>query len=218
MRLLIATRPRCGTHFLKSLLGSVPQICAFEQEIFHRGFRGNPGFWDGRTDPAEWIEANTDADRPSVFVAHPHQRGDEINVSLAKILTHVIVLYRRDLLAQYVSYRIAERSDAWITTVGTPHTTGDLTVEQDGLAQFATWMRESIEEDLNTWPKAQARKLAYEDLAGNTRGTLATVATWLNVDLSAARPATEKHELRPLWDVVTNYTEARSWAAELAIP
>lgn len=116
---LIASRPRSGTHWLKSLLGSLPDVSAFEEEVFHPAFRGRPGFWDGMAQPADWLSCEA---RPGasviVYAAHPNQRTPDIDATA----THPIILYRRDLLAAYVSYQLADRANAWRTLKALPET------------------------------------------------------------------------------------------------
>ena len=219
--ILIASRPRSGTHWLKSALGSCPHVAAHMEEPFHETWSGQVGFWDGKTEPTQHLlsiaEPGTEA---VVFCAHPnhYEWSPDILPSLLASVTHVVILYRRDLLAGFVSMELAERNWEWPTAIGSPPSHGTIDVD---LAKFREWcelVKSSLATDKQRWSDRPCSVLCYEDLAGHYESVMRDVGESLGIETSNAVAATEKKERRLLWEVVTNYHDARAAAAECAIP
>jgi hypothetical protein len=213
--ILLACRPRCGTHYLKTLIGTCDNACYIPEEPFHDRFLGQPGFWDRKTSPEQWIREQVPGDKQAcVFVAHPGhlETDDRILPSVAGIITHSVILYRRDILAQFTSYMLADQHDDWPTHKNSPPTYGELKVDK---TQFQAWyndyIRASILRDIKRWP--EAKLVAYEDIESRFR----ELAAWLELDPAPAEAYTAKKEKRHLWNVVKNYQEARTWASEMAM-
>jgi len=218
--LMIASRPRSGTHWLKSAIGSCSGIHAVHEEPFHADFRGSPGFWDGETEPEQWLRNDAGAADWCVFACHPinHLPSHEALLpACQRIVTAVVLLYRRDLLAQFVSNELAYLNWEWSTESGQQPTHGELTVDLDKLRDWCGFCRDTLAEDRLLWSDRQTLTVAYEDLLADESGVLAQVGRLTGIDTTQAVAATEKKERRPLWQVANNYQEARAVAAELAI-
>jgi len=218
--LMIASRPRSGTHWLKSALGSCPGVHAVHEEPFHADFRGSQGFWDGETKPEQWLQNDAGPADWCVFACHPHNHlpsHEALLPACQRIVTAVVLLYRRDLLAQFVSNELAYRNWEWSTYAGEQPAHGELTVDLDKLRAWCAFCRDTLEEDKRLWSDRPTITVAYEDLAADEAAVLAQLGKLTGIDTSGAVAATAKKERRPLWSVVSNYLDARSVAAELAI-
>jgi hypothetical protein len=218
--LLIASRPRSGTHWLKSALGSCPGVHAVYEEPFHSDFRGKAGFWDGETEPEEWLRNDAGAADWCVFCCHPNNHlpsHDALLPACQRFVTAVVLLYRRDLLAQFTSNELAYRNWEWSTYAGQQPAHGELAVDLGKFRDWCAFCRDTLEADMRLWSDRPTITVAYEDLAGDLPGTLARIGPWAGIDTQHAHGGTVRKERRPLSDVITNYQEARGWAAELAI-
>ena len=218
--LLIASRPRSGTHWLKSALGSCPGVHAVYEEPFHADFRGKAGFWDGETEPEEWLRNDAGAADWCVFCCHPNNHlpsHDALLPACQRFVTAVVLLYRRDLLAQFTSNELAYRNWEWSTYAGEQPAHGELTVDIGKFRDWCAFCRDSLEQDKRLWSDRPTITVAYEDLIADESAVLRHVEWITGIDASGARAATEKKERRPLSEVVRNYQDARSWAAGLAI-
>lgn len=217
--LLVASRPRCGTHWLASLIGSCPGVHAIAEEPFHRDYAGVAGFWDGKTEPERWLVDRAGGSDWCCFAAHPSHlpSHESILPACRRIVTAVAIVYRRDLLAQFVSNELARINWEWSTESGEPPTHGTLDVDLVRLREWCLFCRDSLEADKQLWADRPTVTVAYEDLVADTAAELLRVGRLTGIDTRAAAGATSRKELRPLWQVVGNYQDARGVAAELAI-
>jgi LPS sulfotransferase NodH len=218
--LMVASRPRSGTHWIKTAIGSCPGVHAIPEEPFHDQYRGEAGFWDERWGPQEWLERKAGAVDWCVFCTHPgHLPSHEALLpACQRFVTAVMILYRRDLLANFVSNELAYLNWEWSTEAGEPPTHGTLEVDRDKFREWCAFCRESLETDKRLWSDLPTITVAYEDVVADETGVLGQVGALTGIDVSNAKPLTAKKERRQLSEVVTNYQEARAWAAELAIP
>jgi len=196
-------------------------VASIGVEPFHPEYH-NPqfGYWDGKTDPTEWIQSQTpDGCDLAVIADHPTYVDQDARLlpDLQSLVTHVVCLYRRDILAAYVSSELAAACSDWSTETGRPSASGTIGVNRDSFERWAAWIADSLKTTHERWGQWPIRTIAYEDLVADWRGTMDRLGRFLGIDTANATAGTERHELRPLSEVVTNYQEARTWAAELAI-
>jgi hypothetical protein len=130
----------------------------------------------------------------------------------------VVILFRRDLLAQWTSHEIADLLDAWQTDRELPPADMKLTAASEKLDLWCRRIRLSIDEDRQAWPADSQILVAYEDLVADLPGQLVRIGRLVGLDLQAGQPATIRRELRPLDQVVTNYAEARQVTIAHALP
>jgi hypothetical protein len=217
--LLIASRLRSGTHFLKSLLGSCDKIVAINEEPFHADWScsGNPGFWDGKTEIETWLLDQAKLEQPHknpeliVFCCHPKHYQPEVLPTLNRIVNYVICLHRNNLLAQYISYKLAEMNWAWSTAIGTPKAVGTIFIYPSDFMYWCQSIYTSLEIDRARWKDRIIANILYEALSENHQLLMQDIGYALELDTSMAIIKTEKHEIRDLKDVVLNYEEARKW-------
>jgi len=215
--ILIASRPRCGTHFLKTKLGTCDNAFYIPEEAFNNESRGLPGFWDGESDPSEWVRNQYCYGKDlCAFVSHPgHLESDErVIPSVGKIITEVIVLYRRDILAQYISNSLAYINNDYDSSIQSQDTFGTIKVDKNHFIKwFYDYIYPSIITDIERWCGFDRKFLAYEDISNR----FGRVASWLSLDPKTSKTETSKKEKRNLSDVVLNYQEARSWSLDMLI-
>ncbi len=174
---LIATTPRCGSHFLGHMLWSTGD-CGVPLEYL------NPA------NLAEWKRLTGTTDIPDCFAAlfqrrtssngrfgvkahWPHLRalgrGEEVQDILP--FDRAILIYRRNRLAQAVSYAIAKQTGQWISEMD-PETTPSysyatildhavkLRRQNDAWKRFFRGRMGSMSEQITTSPRLS---IAYED-------------------------------------------------------
>jgi LPS sulfotransferase NodH len=123
----------------------------------------------------------------------------------------VIVLNRRDRLAQYASMLVAQRTGAWHPSPGEPilrpENRPTVTIDPEA---FRRWSEERNRlyvlrrEQLRDKPSLD---LDYESLASDWAGTIRAVQEFLSVDPLDLGQEKQVQETRPLSEVVENYGE-----------
>lgn len=185
---LIATTPRSGSHFLGHALWESGRFGA-PLEYFHRknfqhwqqrsgaerpdevfgwlaGRRTSPSGWFGLK--LMWRQFQTWAQDARLPMLPPVER--------------VIYLYRRDLLSQAISFRIAQQTGVWAAGMAgngrTPSFDAAAVIEAARTLrrQNRAWHRTLTGA---AWAGVPRMSLAYEDLAAEPEATLARVARFL---------------------------------------
>lgn len=211
--LIIESRPRACSHLLVRALQSLPGVVILD-EPFHPlyGTYGREGVWLGHQPLADWL-ADQWAAQPGVrltgILTHEEQltgRDDVLGV-LQDVVTHAVILSREDLLAQFASRKIAERTNEWRSDVGLPPTSETLTVHPGEYEWFCARMSASRETSRRRWSRVPCLEITAEDLVASWSCTIREVSQLVEVDLNDAVPRTEQRERRPLSEVVLNYRE-----------
>lgn len=195
MHLIIWSSYRSGSHMLRSMLSVDPRVVDTEEYIDQPGrFRA---FLDEQA-----------AAHPGKIVLSNPKWGFGIFPILPRVGVleavgaKVILLHRRDLLAQQASWALAAKTGAFR---GDPAPAGikiDLNPEKVGRAMFTHALQlEQLRAALAPLPHVE---LAYEDIsAPAVEAALAS----LGLDLVVAEPTTRKSAPRRLADFVTNLSE-----------
>ena len=208
--LWIDSPPRAGSQWLVSLAGSVAG-CVGLGEAFDPGtVRGRP--WGQNV--AAWLRGTLGGERLVAGSCHRYEDYDRVPDAAAiaagrACATHGVVLYRRDLLAQYCSSLLGAPGALQLLP-DSPTAVGTVTVDLSDFGRWAAVIQRGIEGDLQRWRGRAAIVLAYEDLIEDLPLSLARLSDLVGLDLTGAVSPLKKHERRPLREAITNYAEARA--------
>lgn len=125
----------------------------------------------------------------------------------------VILLYRRDVLAQLASERIAEHYRAWQTQPQQDRPV--LRITADELIQYHTKRRQQWRNRLNRFPVQPRLVLAYEDLNCCWERSLQSCQYFLGANPRPIDQPMAKQEHRPLSQVIDGYAALRAAADTL---
>lgn len=211
--LLIDSRPRSCSHLLTRSLQALPGVVILD-EPFHPlyGEYGREGVWLGHQPLADWLQDSWAAQggvRLRGILTHEEQlagRDDVIGV-LQEVITHVVILSRENLLAQFASRKIAEQTNEWRSDPGLPPTSETLTAHPGEYELFCARMAASRETSRRRWSRLPCLEITAEDLVNSWACTLREVSQLVEVDLNDAVPRTEQRERRPLSEVVLNFSD-----------
>jgi len=135
---------------------------------------------------------------------------DELDFCLRDLLDvlrgpAVIVLYRRQVIEQFVSLRIAERSGRWHST---KHVNDDsIRLEPEQFAAFAEREHRMWRANIAALAETRAHYLSYEELCANSAAAMRGVFDFLELNPAAFRSAFVKLNPRPLCERLVNYQE-----------
>lgn len=206
--LLVATRPRAGAHYLKSLLESVSGVRLL-WEPFHGWAVNRLDSWDRSVDPTVWLRTRPWPDRLFGAVVQDSETRDcpECVPALLRVPTAVVILHRANTLAQYVSMLFAEQYHDWGCDAGLPPRQGTLRVDPAELIAFRRRTAAGIAEDVRRHAAKPHFVLTYERLISDHAGVAAELRRLTGIEFSKATANTSKRENRPLPDVVENWSE-----------
>lgn len=193
MHLVIWSSLRSGSHMLRSML-------AADSRVLDAGeFLAEPDRY--RT----FLEEHRHSDR--IVVSNPKWgwRGVPIALrarSLQEFGARVILLHRRDLLAQQASWALAASTGAFREVPAPAGATVTLEPDRVGRAMFHHALQiEQLRLALQPLPHVE---LAYEDIS---RASVVAALASLDLDLTVAEPTTRKSAPPRLADFVTNLSE-----------
>jgi LPS sulfotransferase NodH len=135
---------------------------------------------------------------------------DELDLSLQDVLDvlcgpAVIVLYRRHVIEQFVSLKIAERSGRWHST---GHVNDDsIRLEPEEFAAFAEREHRMWRTNIAALAETRVHYLSYERLCANPASAMCGVFDFLELKPAAFRSAFVKLNPRPLSERLVNYQE-----------
>jgi LPS sulfotransferase NodH len=228
-KFLIICRKRTGSNFLVSLLQSHPKIRAFgevfgDDEQIHWGY---PSYSSAKVlqtrkkDPIKFLDQIVFRDflKSTKAVGFKLLYQEEQNFKIKAICEYlrkiknlnVIHLKRRNILANYVSWQIAKKTDVWILLKGKNNHQIQLEIDyQDCLNYFhKTKALEKEHESFFAEHAKQIHNLYYEDLVANTEQEIQGVQRFLGVESLPLTPYTQKQEKRSLQEIITNYDELK---------
>ena len=222
LTLHISTRQRSGNHLVRTLLNSVAG-CHILFEPFHRVFaEGCEDFWHpSRGSPRDWLTMRREAiPGLSVFgwLLQSEQRADwllhsyDVQPDCLQLMSHAIVLWRRDLLQQYLSLQNAFATGVWSrVTTDTVLVPPPMRVDVAELHRHCQKYCAELDQDLQEVQQAGKPYLVvcYEDLVEDRAGQLTALGAFLGLDTSTATTDLVKMEQRPLDEAIVNYREAR---------
>jgi LPS sulfotransferase NodH len=209
---LMATTPRCGSHFLGHALwqtGSfgVPLEYLNRRNLprWHARFRVATvtGVFHAlrrcRTSPTGWFGIKAHWSQYAPFAEH----------RLFGVLggvQRVVHLVRRDRLAQAISLTLAQQTGQWISGA---RATGTAVFDHDAIARNAaaiTAQNRAWRACLDGWTGSPVLRLAYEDMAADPAGSFARVAAFLD-PAAAVQPQAAARTARQATGL------AQDWAA-----
>jgi LPS sulfotransferase NodH len=208
---LLATRGRSGSHMLQTALQQHPQLQC-HGELFNPKQTPDKRRWARGTLPAVYVQRLlTEAPegiRRVGFIGHYQQvrRDTRILPALRQAKPHVIILYRKNMLAQYVSHVIARRTRRWTTTAPAP-TTQKVIVTPAGAFGYFRENRRWIEDDKRAWRQYPQLVVTYEDLLQHWDDVMQRIFAFLEVPPQPVAPVTCRQEHRRLSEIITNYAD-----------
>jgi len=218
--LVISSDKRTGSHFLQTGLDAHSAIyCRGEryrwpsnnmvpdeeacEDWFEKIFTFGDVEWSGvvlqrvdcgRTGPFQDL-------RNRIHAAHPD--------------TRVIRLYRRNLFAQYVSWRMAcERKMFNYYKGDKPLPDVRLAVQRRPMFRWLEATRGRWKYEEKEWSWAVQTVVHYEELVEDYAGVMARLFKFLELEYEDVEPLTLRANPKPLPEVVTNYEEAVTWLGE----
>lgn len=198
---------RSGTHFLESALNRHPDITCFWEpfntfaftptssaaEILHRIWThgGIVGFtahweWQGRT---EWV------DLWDALLTVPELR--------------VIQLHRENLLRQYVSKQLLDktRTHAYLAGQPRPEVRPTLHIDVHDMLTYMFILETSIAAKHRSFEGLPSLHTTYERLTSAPQDELDRIQRFLGAEPLPLQPSTQKQETRSLREVVDNYDD-----------
>jgi hypothetical protein len=186
---------------------------AIADEPFHPLYAAErrPGHWPGDTPLRAWLDQQWHAAGGTMLRAvltHEEQltaAGDDVCRTLREIVTHAVILHRENLLAQFASRRIAQRTNEWRSDANLPPTSERIRVDPADYQEFRGRMVHSLVISRARWRHVPTLELSAEDLVTGWPASMLELSQLLEIDLTAAVPVTQQRECRPLSEVITNW-------------
>ncbi|RMH36374.1 MAG: hypothetical protein D6694_13940 [Gammaproteobacteria bacterium] len=215
--LFVLARQRTGSNLLLDYLNSIPQISMAHEFLnpeFYYGFRPKSGT---KEDLFRHIERSLNALPGEIsgckiligqFDLHGITLEDLHNLfPEAKFL----VLYRRSILKQFVSLKIARTTKQYLANDPTSVRTTNVTITLDELEEFYQLNNAEYQSVLKyPWMREKGRLIVYEDLAVAPQETFDNVVfPFLNIPRSKIQTSLVKQGKRPVEEVVENYASIK---------
>jgi LPS sulfotransferase NodH len=211
--LFIVASHRSGSSMVREALNTVPGVQLADEAL-------NPHTFPvlakaGPTVALPHLDRHLRACRGTVvgakiMVGHLHR----VRLPLAEIVerwprARHLVLYRRDLLAQFVSGELAKQTGQWRLREGETRRAGRLTVDVERLGTFVRKQHRRYEAAMEATDRARRVVLSYEELVEDRVGELADLTRALEIpgeiDLSAV--TLRRQQQAPIDWVVENEAE-----------
>ncbi|MFA9202028.1 MAG: Stf0 family sulfotransferase [Candidatus Nanopelagicaceae bacterium] len=228
-KFVIICRKRTGSNFLVSLLQSHPKIRAFgevfgDDEQIHWGY---PSYSSAKVlqtrkkDPIKFLDQIVFRDflKSTKAVGFKLLYQEESNFSKKTVCEYlqriknlnVIHLKRKNILANYVSWQIAKKTDVWILLKQQNNHKQTLEIDyEDCLNYFQkTKALEKEHEIFFAKHSKQTHTLYYEDLVANTEKEIQEIQQFLGLESLPLTPYTKKQETRHIKEIITNYDELK---------
>ncbi len=168
---LIASTPRCGSHYLGHMLGATGE-CGVPLEYFHKG---NKRYWERRFKSArmedlfpKFVQHRTSPN--GTFALKAHWSQYEPYIASVDRLTRgigfekIVWISRRNQLSQAISKVIAEQTGVWISGAKPK---AEARFDYDAIVRGADSIRRSNlhwREHINALPPGRSMSIVYEDL------------------------------------------------------
>ena len=215
VRFLLLSDARTGTMMLTDALDRHPDVSFFNfyaappgQATVHynnwQRFQDNASTTHRGTTmhriPWTWIERFTNL-APDTFWDVMRQKHDRW-----------LLLHRRNVLKQYLSYRLAAETGRRKVDKprATEHEPKPITMDLDKLGLFISSIMMQRQHVDKHFPSSLV--LAYENMVGDWDGAINRVQEYLDLPLRALPQVTHKQETRLLRDAIANYHEVARWA------
>ncbi len=215
----IVTTRRSGSNLLLSFLGSVPEI-SFLSEIL------NPGMYYGVR--SHWISRRSVLRHMIHSINHCRHRICGAKLLKIRLEAHrldletlkkifptakFILLYRKALFEQFVSLKIAEKTDVWLWRDAYP--APQPPPVRISSVEFEAWSKSTRAFYHNLTQKAWLRECSvtidYESLSADPQKVFDEILfPFLGVPSSAVSSSLKKQNTKPLHEVVENFDELKN--------
>ena len=211
--LFVLARQRTGGNLLLDYLNSLPQISMAHEFL-------NPEFYYGFRPKAGAQEALFRHVKRSLQALPGEITGCKILIGqfdlhgitledLHGLLPEAkfLVLYRRNILKQFVSLKIARATKQYLVSNPSSVRTTNVTIALDELEEFFRLNDAEYQSVLKyPWMREKGRLISYEDLAGSPQEVFdKQVFPFLNIPRSKIVTSLVKQGKRPMEEVIENY-------------
>ena len=214
---LVLSAGRSGSTLLMQYLRCHPEITCSLTEPLNPETLSSHGLFGSRITPAtllNYLMAQLVSWRRRAGCKVFCQQLEFYRVPLSDLLTAlddppVIVLFREDALATYVSLQLAFKTDEWFSQEE-KRECATVDVEPDTYRAHAEWQRERWRETLSAF-SGRARKrvhfLSYEELSADKEGCLERVFSFLGLPPCKAEAHSKKQNPFSLRETISNYED-----------
>ena len=207
----VLSLPRCGSNMLATALDTHPELHNFGELLHHRRYRRQIMRYGTR----EWLIRN-DLQENDFFVAHftspdhPKVKVQHVDFWNWMSRTHgrVILLQRENILRRAVSLAMLHKTGAWQRRDGDPPNSEKVHISTAFLRRVYTETTHAYSCIKRLFPNGL--RVTYEQLCRSQDTTLRRVQEYLGVATMQLSVRTLQQELRPLSDVVSNYSQLRN--------
>ena len=213
---ILLSRSRSGSNYLKSLLNSHPRIC-LEGEIFRREEEAAREF-DSKLDRKAWTVRGA-----KLFYYHPLNSADRTIWDLIAQSTRVriIHLHRTSVIRLHVSSLIAQKTGEWHSNKSSAPTKESndkrIRVSLDNLSHEITFMKECRERALERCSNRPILELTYEDLVRSPQAHLDQIFDFLNLPRVHVSSTLKKQNPEPPDELIENFEEVEAFASTRGI-
>lgn len=206
---IIASRPRCGTHMLASSLDNHPDIDCYLEEL-GAGPKKLPPNFEKDNSVKTTLKAMFDSDKTTGFILHD---ADGRNLKVRNKLFNsypnvkVIILFRKDVLARYISNEVAFATDKWQLFKDEENIQQKIKIDLNHMFDFFKESEFSIMRDLIEYWDYKNIIISYEDLNYEYKTTMSKVFEFLGEKCIKVEPKTLKQNKNHLYNLVKNYKE-----------
>ncbi len=142
----------------------------------------------------KWYEGR----KPPLDDARDYLRGMDVRV---------IHVQRKNLLKQYVSLLVAQKSQVWVDRDGTKPSRATVHVDPVKAVDAIYAYRGNYEKSQADFNQQPSLTVYYEDLVEFHYHAMKKIFWFLDVEMVDANPGTHRQEHRPLTEIIENYRE-----------
>lgn len=210
---ILLSRSRSGSNYLKSLLNCHPRIC-LEGEIFRR-ITGNEAAqtYESKLDRKAWTLRGA-----KLFYYHPIDCQDRTiwHLIAQSERVKIIHLQRTNVVRAHVSSLIAQKTGEWhidTSSAATKETNSKrIQVSLRELDHEISYMHEWRERALECCSHQPMFELTYEDLIQNPQAHLDDIFHFLELPGTHVSSPLKKQNAEPLAELIENFEEVKSFA------
>lgn len=214
----VIAKRRTGTNLLLSYLNSVPELSFLHPEPLNQDMHyGIPNRKLSKRSLLDHL-ARTLNDNPTKICGYKMLffRLKKHELTLDDIRTRFsnakfLILYRRSLLEQFVSFKITEKTNHWLWTPDFK-LPDSLKVDAGEFREFCKSTRQFYDQLFQyPWLRTCARVIAYEDLAVDPQGVFdRKIFHFLRIRSFPISTGMVKQNSKPIEELVENFKELRS--------
>lgn len=205
---VIVTRTRCGSTMLQTALDTHPMIHC-KGEVFGVGYM--PGTWRVALGDAFSAGRSAYAVGFKLMGWQPQVEADQQPLWAAIRAIpglRVIHLQRRNMLAAFVSEKLAQQTGHWHSYGKTrSDAPSRVHVDIDAILAYLKGTEEAYQTHLDDFRHQESILVHYESFLADFDGTCRSVQRFLGVPVMTLQPRTQKLESRAMKDIVVNHRE-----------